>query len=228
MELSKFIEISLPELPDEARERLQASYGISPYMANVLSSDPPAIRMFDDAVAHATTLTGGNVKTKVLAEIVANILANELFALVREYELTKALEEEDGVEASIKFSAVSAEQLGGVTALLAEGTISSTMAKQILRILYTEEHGQDPRQVAHDRGFRLIQNTEELQTICRAVIDENPQEMEKYRMGGKFARKITKFLLGKAMQKANGNAHPERLNEIMLDILDEVAPNVEK
>ena len=228
VEISQFLEASLPELPDAARERLQASYGLSAYIANVLTSDPPAIRMLDEAVIEAANQTKGGIKTKVLAENVANLLANELFALVREHELSKALEEEDVTEASVKFSSVNAEQLGVLSAMLAEGEISSTMAKHILRILYTEEQGRDPRELAKERGFKLITNKEALEKICRAVIEESPTEMEKYRMGGKFARKITKFLLGKAMQEANGNAHPERLNEVMLDILDEIAPGIER
>jgi aspartyl-tRNA(Asn)/glutamyl-tRNA(Gln) amidotransferase subunit B len=227
LEISQFLEASLPELPDAARERLQSTYGLSAYIANVLTSDPPAIRMLDEAVAEAANQTKRSIKTKVLAENVANLLANELFALVGEHELSKAMEE-DGAEASMRFSSVSAEQLGVVSAMLADGEISSTMAKHIIRILYTEEQGRDPREVANERGFKLITNKEAIEQICRTVIQENPIEMEKYRMGGKFARKITKFLLGKAMQEANGNAHPERLNEVMLDILDEIAPGIER
>jgi len=228
MELSEFLDVSLPELPDQARERLQSTYGLSPYMARVLTSDPPAIRMLDEAVTEASTQTKGTFKVKVLAENVSNLLANELFALVREHELSKALGEDDGGEASVKYSSVSCEQLGIVSAMLVDGTVSSTMAKQLLRILYVEEQGRDPRQVANERGFKLIQSRDELEAICHAVIEENPTEMEKYRSGGKFGRKMTKFFLGKAMQKANGNAHPERLNEVLFDILDDMAPGIER
>lgn len=230
MDLKEFLEASLPELPDDARERLQASYGLSSYMANVLTGDPPAIQMFDEAVEEATNQTVGDddSASKGIPDAVANLLCNELFALVREHETAKALEDEDGGEASVKYSAVSGKQLGTVAALLSEGTISSTMAKQLLKILYMEEQGKDPRDIARKRGFRLITDSDELSSICRAVIDESPEEMERYRLGGKFARKITKFLLGKAMQQSKMNAHPERLNEIMIDVLDDVAPDVEK
>jgi aspartyl-tRNA(Asn)/glutamyl-tRNA(Gln) amidotransferase subunit B len=228
MDLMEFLETSLPELPDDARERLQTDYELTSYLANVITSDPPAIHMFDEAVAEATRQTGGDSATKGMPEAVANLLCNELFALVREHETTTALEDEEGGEASVKYSAVSSKQLGTVVAILSEGTISNTMAKQLLRILYTEERGKDSREVAGERGFRLITDADELASICRAVIGENPEEMERYKMGGKFAHKITKFLLGKAMQRSKMNAHPERLNEIMIEVLDEVAPNVEK
>ncbi len=228
MDLSEFLETKLLELPDHARKRLQSDYGLNSYMSSVLTSDPPAIQIFDEAMLEATNQTNGKFTTHDLAENTANLLCNELFSLVREYESGKALEDDDGGTASVKFSAVSGKQLGVVVAILAEGTISKTMAKQLLKVLYTEEQGKDPRVVAKDRGFQLIVDPDKLAKICRTVIDDSPEEMERYRLGGKFSRKITKFLLGKAMQKCNMNAHPERLNEIMIDVLDEVAPEVEK
>lgn len=227
LDLAAFLEKSLPELPDDARGRLQNEYGLNQYVANVLTSDPPAIQLFDKAVSEAVSQAEEG-STKDLAQTVANLLTNELFALVREYETVKALEEEDGSGASVKFSAVSGRQLGAVVVLLAQDTISNTMAKQLLRILYAEEKGKDPRVVANERGFRLITDSDTLTKICHAVIEESPEEMERYRMGGKFARKISKFLLGKAMQKSNMNAHPQRLNEVMMDVLDALEPDVEK
>ena len=230
MDLASFLQATLPELPDDAHQRLQSTYGLSSYTCNVLTSDPPAIRMLDEAIQEALDQTNGKVSTKEVAENVANLLCNELFALVREHETTKAALEdgEHGRDVSVKHSAVTGQQLGVVVALLVEGVISNTMAKQLLKILYTEEMGNDPRQVASQRGFQLITDAVELQKLCHAVIEESPQEMERYRMGGKYARKITKFLLGQAMLKSNMNAHPERLNEIMISVLDTVEPDVEK
>jgi Asp-tRNA(Asn)/Glu-tRNA(Gln) amidotransferase B subunit len=75
-----------------------------------------------------------------------------------------------------------------------------------------------------ERGFELITNSEELAKLCHDVTEESPEEMVRYKLGGKFGRKITKFLLGKAMASSQGNAHPERLNEILLEVLEEVAP----
>lgn len=241
MELNEFLETKLPELPEQARQRLQRDYGLSEYLSNVITGDPPAIPMFDQAVQSAlldlgqrnelssnTTLDTSNVY-----ESVANLLCNELFALVREHETAKALLDDDmeGGEASVKYSAVTSTQLGQVAALLVEGTISNTMAKHLLRLLYTETEtvgGMSVREVAQKRGFQLITDVSELAQICHQVMEENPTEMEKYKLGGKFARKISKFLLGKAMQKSQGNAHPERLNEIMEEVLEEVAPDVER
>jgi Asp-tRNA(Asn)/Glu-tRNA(Gln) amidotransferase B subunit len=92
MELEAFLASALPELPEEARNRLQTEYGLSDYLANVITGDPPAIHMFDVAVAEAQSqlvVVGEKnnrmASTAVPAEtsVVANLLCNELFALVR-------------------------------------------------------------------------------------------------------------------------------------------------
>ena len=220
--MAEFLETELPELPENARTRLEKDYRLGDYTARVLTGDPPSIQLFDQAVSTALSQLEEKHAKKV-PESVANLLCNELFALVREHETGSAIAEMESGEASVKHSKVNGEQLGTIAALAVEGTISNTMAKKLLKILYSEEQGSDPRIVANDRGFKLITDADELEQICRQVIDENPEELERYKLGGKFAVKITKFLLGKAMQKSQMNAHPERLGELMTDMLEKVA-----
>ena len=252
-----FLEENLPELPDGARQRLQDAYGLSDYLASVITSDPPAIAFFDESVYEAklqlaTDVVGEREKRKI-PETVANLLCNELFALVREFEMQRLVEEGlidtsstggggGASDSSIRFSRVSGYQLGEVVALVLEGVISNTMAKQLLRVVYSDAvmeaeesesatssaTSSSPRKVALERGFQLIVDAEELATLCRTAIDSSPKEMERYKLGGKFATKITKFLLGKAMGASRGNAHPERLNEVLAELLEEVAPLVKE
>ena len=254
-----FLEANLPELPDDARERLENEYGLSDYLAGVITNDPPAIAFFDEAVREARVqlqlqqVVGERDKRKI-PETAANLLCNELFALVREFELQRLIEEgliDDaaaggGGDSSMRFSRVTGYQLGEVVAMASEGNISNTMAKQLLRVLYSdamEEKEEElenessltiaststslvksPRAVAQERGFELVTDENELASLCRTVIDSSPKEMERYKLGGKYSTKITKFLLGKAMGASHGNAHPERLNEVLAEILQEVAP----
>ncbi len=235
-----FLEEHLPELPDDARERLQTDYNLSEYLAGVITSDPPAIAFFDASVQEAKSQVGdkiGDREKRKIPETAANLLCNELFALVREFEIQRLIEEGlvdssgGGVsDSSMRFSRVTGNQLGQVVALVLEGMISNTMAKQLLRVLYNDAMEEEsteasPRDVAKERGFQLITDAKELEALCRNAIDSSPKEMEKYKTGGKFATKITKFLLGKAMGASRGNAHPERLNEVLAEVLEEVAPS---
>jgi aspartyl-tRNA(Asn)/glutamyl-tRNA(Gln) amidotransferase subunit B len=239
MSLEEFVASRLPELPEDARLRLQRDYGLSDYMATVIVGDPPAIRMFDEAVQVALLelSTKGDDDDQIkdgrkhsISEVVANLLCNELFALVRELETQQLIQEgqlDVAGTTSVRYSKVTGSQLGGVVVLVVEGTISNTMAKQLLRVLY-EEHTElqdiSPRQVAKDRGFQLITDAGTIQQFCRNVIEQHPDELDRYKLGGKYATKITKFLLGKAMAASQGNAHPERLREILVEVLEEIAP----
>ena len=236
--VEEFLQSNLPELPDDARERLRQTYGLSEYLTGVITSDPPAIAFFDASVLEAKSQLNKNTMSdremRKIPETAANLLCNELFALVREFEMQRLIE--DGLvetggganDSSMRFSRVTGNQLGEVVALLLEGVISNTMAKQLLRVLYSEAMEESseasPRKVAKERGFQLITDAEELAALCHKAIDSSPKEMEKYKMGGKFATKITKFLLGKAMGASRWNAHPERLNEVLEEVLEEVAP----
>ena len=230
MDLDTFLEANLPELPEDAKLRLQSEYGISDYTANVLTGDPPSIELFDVAVHEAMKQVTDERGKKKVSDTAANLLCNELFALVREFEMQRLIEEgllEGRGETSVRFSKVSGAQLGEVAALVVEGSISNTMAKQLLRILYeksSEFNDVAPRKVAKDYGFELITDLTELTKIVREVIDNSPEELERYKLGGKFKNKITKFLLGKAMANTRGNAHPERLNEVLAEVLNEIAP----
>ena len=260
-DVETYLDIHLPELPDDARQRLVDDYELSEYLASVLTGDPPAIEFFDESVREAIQQLNQNKNTncsdrekRKISETVANLLCNELFALVREFELQRLIEEGlvdigvgggGGDSSSIRFSRVTGSQLGEVVALLLEGLISNTMAKQLLRALYSELMDESlstatatatrptktisPRKLALERGFQLITDTEKLDALCRETIENSPREMERYKLGGKFAKKITKFLLGKAMGTSRGNAHPERLQEVLVEILNDiqVAPSSE-
>eukprot|EP00980_Cylindrotheca_fusiformis_P015061 scaffold4157_cov136-Cylindrotheca_fusiformis.AAC.11 len=226
MDMQSFLDVALPELPQDARERLQKEYRLSAYLAGVVTGDPTAIQFFDIAVQEARRHLNDDTQLQAVPEAVANLLINELFALKREND--SKIKETLGVENPTEFSKISGEQLGEIVALLLEERISATMAKQLLKVLHDEEIGKGVRQVAEERGFKLVTDREELAKICYDVVSSNPEEMERYRMGGKYATKIKKFLLGKAMAASRGNAHPERLNEVLAEVLEEVAPDVDR
>jgi aspartyl-tRNA(Asn)/glutamyl-tRNA(Gln) amidotransferase subunit B len=119
-------------------------------------------------------------------------------------------------------SEVSGEQLGEMVLMLTEGCISNTMAKTLLSLLCNDDQcrGANPRQVSLDRDIRLVADPDKLKAICQKVIAENPDEMNVYRQGGKFVSKMQKLFTGKAMAECRGNAHPERLQEILKECLE--------
>ena len=143
-----------------------------------------------------------------------NFLINDLFGLVKEHC-------DDPSEATVAESLVSPEQLGDTMALILRGKISTTMAKNLLLLLYTKQQGGQPAQVAADQGWELVTDLKQLRDLCNQVVDEYAKEMETYRKGGKFEIKIFKFFTGKSMAASKGTAEPERLKDVLQQVLDE-------
>ncbi|CAB9518886.1 Aspartyl/glutamyl-tRNA(Asn/Gln) amidotransferase subunit B [Seminavis robusta] len=219
----------LPELPDAARERLAQEYQLDEYTARVIAGDPPAIRICDQAVATAQTalLPDDNSSSREIAQTVAKFLCNDLFALIRDEEGRRRAYEGAVADNNGEYSNITGPQLGEIVVLLLNGTISTTMAKKLLALLYQEELGQSPSEVAKRHGLQLISDHQTLERLCHETLEQNPEQLEQYRRGGKHVAKMKKFLVGKAMSHSRGNAHPERLHEALEVVLEEVAPGVQ-
>ena len=218
MTLDEFLEENLPELPELATQRLQEEYGLSEDISLVITGDPPAVAMYEVAVDTARQELGDSAPKK-LNETVANWLCNDLFALVKE----NASVDED---ASVEYSRINGIQLGELVALMTEGTVSTTMAKKILAVMYNEEIDKSPRQIADERNWKVITDMTKLREICLEAIEDSPSQLEQYKKGGKHVRKMKKFFLGKAMAHSRGNAQPELLNDALEETLENLAPGV--
>src|SRR6187401_2614574 len=121
----------LPELPDEKKARFTRDYGLSTYDANVLVGERETADFFE---AVAKKADGSSRDAKAAANWVINELAGRLNKEGRD----------------IAGSPVSASQLGGILDLIAAGTISGKIAKDLFEICWTE--GGDPHAIVEARG----------------------------------------------------------------------------
>ena len=234
--VQEFLDDNLPELPEEAINRLMHVYGISEASALIITSDRPAISFFVDSVALCEQeLKGDNqIDTVTVSITIANWLCNDLFALIKESASKK--EEKESLEGalnhpiSVEYSNVSAEQLGSLVALILNETVSTTQAKKLLSVMYTEELNSLPLDIAEQNNWKLISNMDQLKSLCRDVIQhgKNAKQLEQYKLGGKNVRKMTKFFTGKIMAESRGNAHPELMGKALQLVLKEIAPGVEE
>ena len=223
--VTEFVQQYLPELPAAAVQRLQHQYSLTEAQASgIASNDPPAIAFFDTAVAVAVA-GSSSTSHKRLASKVANLLRNELLALVKENQPVHSDAGDDFDDTvSIRHSKVSAQQLGEIVVLLEENVVSNTMARKLMELLYqANDPALSPRQVAMDHGLQLVTDPVYLTQLCRSVLEQHPDLMAVYRRGGKYMGQMHLFFMGKTMEASHGNAHPERLREILWDCLAQSA-----
>ena len=245
MSLEDYISELVPETFDEAVRRLSRDYGLRDDVIDVIAGDPPAIDLLDDAIDVAINELhnfmkneGGRTsfvdKLDSIPIITANLLCNDLFALVKRSALegiemprSEVDVDEQGVlnhPISVEFSQVNGRRLGALVGMLINGSITTAMAKKILTIMYKNDLTSTPQKVAETNKFRVITNIDELVSLCEGVVLDptNSKQLEMYKQGGKNIWKIEKFFVGKIMGQSGGNAHPEKLKDALAIVLKRV------
>ncbi|MBO9624667.1 MAG: Asp-tRNA(Asn)/Glu-tRNA(Gln) amidotransferase subunit GatB [Sphingomonas sp.] len=177
---------SLPELPDAKRRRYEAQ-GITPYNAGVLTADVDTARWFD------ALLEAGAKPVQA-----ANWVGAELFGALN--RLGKDITE----------SPVSPAQAAELLGLIADGTISNTLGKQVFEIML--ETGQGATQIVEERGLKQTSDTGAIEAVIADVLAKNPGQLEQYR-GGKEA--LFGFFVGQTMKAMQGKANPAVVNELL-------------
>ena len=177
---------SLPELPDAKRARYEA-LGITAYQAAVLTAEVEAARWFDALL---------DLGAKPAAA--ANWVTSELFGALN--RLGKDITE----------SPVTTGQAAELLALVADGTLSGTLAKQVFEVML--ETGDAPGKIVEDRGLKQTSDTGAIEEVIAGVLAANPNQLEQYR-GGKEA--LFGFFVGQTMKAMAGKANPAVVNELL-------------
>ncbi len=187
---------SLPELPDAKRHRYETALGLSPYNANVLTAEADTARWFE-ALLTATAARQDKMEAEV-ARQAANWLISELFGALN--KLGKDLET----------SPVSPEQGGELLALIGDGTISGSIAKQVLEKML--ETGDGAAAIVEREGLKQTSDTGAIEAAVAKVLADNADKVEQYK-GGKEA--LFGFFVGQTMKAMQGKANPQLVNELL-------------
>ncbi|MBB4085861.1 Asp-tRNA(Asn)/Glu-tRNA(Gln) amidotransferase subunit GatB [Sphingomonas carotinifaciens] len=177
---------SLPELPDAKRKRYEG-LGISAYAANVLTAEVEAARWFD-----ALLETGAKPVPA------ANWVTSELFGALNR------------TGKGIENSPVSVDQAAELLALVADGTLSGSLAKQVFEVML--ETGDGAARIVEERGLKQTSDTGAIEAVIAGVLEKNPNQLGQYR-GGKEA--LFGFFVGQTMKAMGGKANPAVVNDLL-------------
>ncbi|KAF0114835.1 MAG: aspartyl-tRNA(Asn)/glutamyl-tRNA (Gln) amidotransferase subunit B [Rhodospirillaceae bacterium] len=186
------IRTHLPELPDAKKARFMGTYGLSAYDAGVLVEDR-ATADYYEAVARGRD-------PKVAANWVITNLFGALNRLGRD----------------ITDSPVTAENLGGLLDLMADGTVSGRLAKDVFELML--ETGRAPAMLVAEQGLRQVTDTGAIEQAIAAVLAQHTDKMALYR-GGQV--KLLGWFVGQVMKATGGKANPALLNDLLKKKLEE-------
>jgi len=185
---------SLPELPDAKRRRYQDGLGLSAYNADVLTAEVETARWFEALLAEI----GDDGRAKAAA----NWVISELFGALN--RLGRSLDD----------SPVTPKDAATLLGLVADGTLSNTLAKQVFEIML--ETGEAPDAIVEARGLKQTSDTGEIDRVIGDVLAANADKVADYR-GGKD--KLFGFFVGQTMKAMAGKANPALVNERLKALL---------
>ncbi|TMJ18830.1 MAG: Asp-tRNA(Asn)/Glu-tRNA(Gln) amidotransferase subunit GatB [Alphaproteobacteria bacterium] len=180
---------SLPELPDAKRARYESELGLSAYNASVLTADVTTARWFEVLLEKLGPEH---------AQRASNWVASELFGALN--RLGRTLED----------SPVTPEGAAELLGLVADGTLSGTLAKQVFEIML--ETGRGAAAIVEERGLKQTSDTGAIEVVIAGVLAANPGQLGQYR-GGKEA--LFGFFIGQTMKAMGGKANPAVVNELL-------------
>ncbi len=181
---------SLPELPDAKRRRYETELGLPVYNAAVLTAEVETARWFEALLAALPSAD--------LARQASNWVIGDLFGALNRLGRT--------IEDSPVTPAQGAELLG----LVADGTVSGTLAKQVFEIML--ETGQDPARIVEERGLKQTSDTGAIEAVIADVLAANADKVAEYRSG---KDKLFGFFVGQTMKAMQGKANPGVVNELL-------------
>ena len=190
------IKSSIPELPDELKNKFIDIYKLSSYDASVLTADNHTSDYFNATI-------NSDKELKKNAKIIVNWITSELFSLLNKnnIELTN--------------SPVTPKNLGQLVKLISSNEISGKIAKDVLEEMFSSE--KSAREIVDEKGLKQVTDHSQIEKIIDQVIEKNPKMVQEY-LGGKD--KLLGFFVGQAMKESKGKANPKILNDILKNKLN--------
>jgi aspartyl-tRNA(Asn)/glutamyl-tRNA(Gln) amidotransferase subunit B len=180
---------NLPELPDEKKARFMRDYALSAYDADVLVAERDTAEYFE------TVVKGGDCGRD--AKLAANWVINEL---------TGRLNKEGR---DIATAPVAAAQLGSILDLMADGTISGKIAKDVFEIVWNE--GGEPRTIVEQRGLKQVTDLSAIEKIVDDIVANNADKVA----DAKSNPKAIGWFVGQVMKASGGKANPQAVNNLL-------------
>ena len=186
------IRVSLPELPEQKKQRYINDLGLSDYNAELLTANRDTASYFETALAE---IPGQNAQ-------LANWILGDLAGALNKANL------------DIGDSPITPLMLAQLISRISDDTISGKIAKEVFEAMWQGKGSADD--IIEARGLKQITDSGAIESLIDAVIAANPEQVEQYRAG---KDKVLGFFVGQVMKQSQGKANPGQVNAILREKL---------
>ncbi len=187
-----------PELPLARARRFEDTLGLSAYDAALLTETRELAAYFEETVAAGAA-----------AKAAANWIGNDVLRTMKER----------GEDPEAFRAVLPPARLAALVALVADGTLSSRLAKDLFAVLLVEAG--EPAGLARKHGLVQEADAGALGAVAETVLAANPGVVAEY-LAGK--EKALTFLVGQLMKETKGRAQPQMAQQLLRDALSRRSP----
>ena len=184
------IKAYMPELPYEKFDRYVKLLNVSPYEADILTSDKKIALYFEQAMELY------NARSTV------NWLLRDVLGCVKDKKI------------EIDQCLVTPQKLTSLVRLLDENVINNKAAKEVFDLIADQDG--DPLQIVESKGLKQIGSSDELVAIVEKVLDENSHLIADYKAG---KQNVFGFFVGACMKASQGKGNPKIIQDILKKLL---------
>ncbi|XP_018569253.1 glutamyl-tRNA(Gln) amidotransferase subunit B, mitochondrial [Anoplophora glabripennis] len=188
------LKATIPELPEQTRQRLKEEIGLTAEQAVILVNDFALLNIFEEALR----------RREIDGKLLANLLIHDLNTLLNKKNL-----EPEYIECE-------ADYFGEIIELLQSGKINRNTAKLLLEEIIVGT-SVSPTKIVQKKNLSQITDENELRKLCEEVIQENEKSVKAYKSG---KTKAFKALLGAVAGKTKNRADMARCHAILEKLLD--------
>ncbi|GAA5520877.1 Asp-tRNA(Asn)/Glu-tRNA(Gln) amidotransferase subunit GatB [Aliifodinibius salicampi] len=191
-EMLEDIKESLPEMPDVRQKRFVEEFEMSEDDAQTLTESRYLADFYEEVLEYVDS-----------PKAVSNLILSEVLRVLNERSI------------DIKEFPISEERLAGLVSLREEDKINSSAMTEIFDAMLEEDKSAED--LAKEMNLMQVSDTSFIEPIVDEVIENHPDEAERYRDGKKG---LIGFFIGQVMQKSQGKANPQLVRELVSDRLD--------
>ncbi|WP_421775249.1 Asp-tRNA(Asn)/Glu-tRNA(Gln) amidotransferase subunit GatB [Gracilimonas sp.] len=183
----------LPELADVRRKRFMDDFDMSEDDAVTITDSRYLADYYEEVVEHL-----GNPKAA------SNIVLSEVLRVLNEQSI------------DIREFSISAKRVSDLVKLKEEDKINSSAMQQIFNAMLDED--KEPEALAKEMNLIQVSDSGFLEPIVDEIIDNNPDEVARYKDGKK---QLIGFFVGQAMKASRGKANPKLVKDLISKKLDD-------
>lgn len=185
------IKSTMPELPEEKRERYLNELGLPEYDTGIITGDIALVKFFESTIEKCDS-----------PKDVANWIMGEVMKLLND---SATLTENNPLKP---------EALAAVINMVKSNKINRGTGKKVLEKVFTDSV--DPEKYVEENNLAQVTDLSALRPIIEQVIAENEKSVSEYKAGKTQAMG---YIMGQAMRALKGKAPAQEVQKILKEIL---------